>query len=847
MKPTHLALAIVLLFVLPHLSRAADGTRHWSRMWGSADVDIPQAAALDTAGFVYVAGKTGGQFDGQTNANPGWYDIFLSKFSPDGARQWSRIWGAIGTDEARAAAPDAFGNLIVAGNASGPFDGQTTYVAYTDFFVSKCAPDGSRLWSRIWGSADYDDGTGVAVDPAGNVYVAGSTQGTIPGQTNYGGPQDFVVTKFDSSGAQQWLRKFGSGGRDFAEGCAVDVAGNVYMTGFTEGFLHGHTNMGWQDIVLVKYNSAGAWQWTRVWGTNATDRGICVAVDLSGNIYVAGYSDGQLDGQPKPGGYDMFLSKFDAAGTKLWTRMAGSPSEDRAYGVCVDSENNVYLAGETLGSFDGQTNSGPGYFDACLIKFTPNGQRVWTRIWGSSRSDGARACAARLSNEVYAALFARNGFDGQTNVLPLYEDAALSRFGYGSGGTLSVQSENPFSGVALAVSRPDTAGMTDGVTPFSRTYGAAWETTLTAPSSAYGRVFDRWRVNGVEVTNNPLVLVMDTNYTVTAVYLSDAFAAAWPLTGASGSVTANNSIATYEPGEPGHFSSWPNKSIWWRFSPSVNGRLMLNTYSSTFNAVVAVYTGTTVTNLQRVGASYTAGGMSALTITSVLAGVTYHIVIDSYSSWSYGRAVLNWLFLPSSPYDGAVIINELMIDPWAVADADGEWVELRNTTNVGVHLAGWTLSGGASGAMNLPATTLAANDFLVLCRNAHPAQNGGISGAWAAAAMNVANSGDSLWLYDASSQQVDVVAWGSSFSGASWEVRDPWQDNFSVGGANWALASATFGLGDYGTPGQENSNFIPEPAALGTLLALFSAWRKRVYGHPRPRRTVSHVGAASAP
>ena len=829
MKTTFLALLILWMVLLMHAALASDGSRQWSRMWGSPDDDEPHGIVIDTGGFVYVAGKTRGLFDGQTNQNLGWPDIFLSKFSPAGVKQWSRIWGANGTDEARAAAPNTAGNIFVAGNASGNFDGQTTYVAYTDFFVSRCAPDGTRAWSRIWGSADHDDGTGAAVDPAGNVYVAGDTQGTIPGQTNYGGPQDFVLTKFSSAGAQEWLRQFGSAGRDFAEGCAVDSAGNVYMTGFTEGFLHGNTNMGWQDAVLVKYDTAGAWQWTRVWGANGTDRSIAAAVDSAGYIYVAGYSDGELDGQPKPGGYDMFLSKFDAAGNKLWTRMAGSPQEDRAYGVCVDIENNIYLAGETAGSFDGQTNTTPGgYYDACLVKFAPDGQRIWTRIWGSSHSDGALACAARASNEVYAALYARNGFDGQTNVAPFYEDAALSRFGYGSGGTLAINSENPFSGVPVAVSRPDDFGNANGVTPFIRTYGAAWETTLTAPASASGRIFDRWRINAAEPTNNPITLVMDTNYTITAVYLSDAFAAAWPLSGASGSVTANNSFATYEPGEPGHYSSWPKKSIWWTYTPAVNGRLMLNTSSSAFDTVIAVYTGASVSNLQRLGASYTAGGMSALTITSVLAGVTYHIVIDSYSSWSYGRAVLNWLFTPNSPYDGAVIINELMIDPQAVSDADGEWVELRNTSNTGVNLNGWMLSGGASGVISLPATVLAANDFLVLCRDTDPAQNGGVSGAWAATTMNLVNAVDSLWLYDAGTQLVDVVAWNSAAPGASREVRDPWQDNFVVNGSNWTQAATAFGQGDYGTPGQENSTFIPEPAALGALLLLVLALRKKV-------------------
>lgn len=817
MKPRILSHLLACSYAFVLTVHASDGTRLWSRMWGSTEVDISHAVAIDTGGFVYVAGRTRGFFDGQTNQNPGWNDIFLTRFTPNGTRLWSRIWGTNATDEAYGAAADPFGNVFVVGDVSGNLDGQTSYLGYTDFFISKCAPDGTRLWSRVWGSSDYDHGTGVGVDNAGNAYVVGYTQGTIPGQTNYGGPQDFVITKFTSAGMQEWLRKFGSAGRDFSQGCAVDAAGNVYMTGFTEGFLHGHTNMGWQDIVLVKYDSAGTWQWTRVWGTNATDRGMAVAVDTAGFVYVAGYSDGQLDGQPKPGGYDMFLSKFDAAGTKLWTRMVGSSLEDRAYAVCVDRDNNVYLAGETLGSFDGQTNSSSGYFNACLVKFTPEGQRVWTRLWGSSHNDGAYACAARASDEVYVALYARNSFDGQTNVLPFYEDAALSRFGYGAGGALTVLSENPFSGVLITVSRPDDNGDTNGVTPFSRIYSAAWETTLTAPTTANGRVFDRWRVNGAEVTNNPLLLVMDTNYTVTAVYLSDAFAAAWPLSGNSGSVTANNSFATAEPGEPGHAASTPYKSIWWQFTPPVNGRLLLNTYSSSFNAVVAAYTGTALTNLQRVAANYTPGGMSALTVTNAMAGLTYYIVIDSAMSWSYGRVVLNWSFVPNSLAEGIVIINELMIDPAAIPDADGEWVELRNTTNLSVNLTGWTLRGGASGTVPLPALMLAAHDFLVLCRNVNPAANGGISGAWAATALDLNNAADSLWLFDATTQLVDVVAWSSAPAGASLEVRDPWQDNFSANGSNWAAASVTYGSGDYGTPGSENSAFIPEPGPAGVL------------------------------
>jgi len=97
---------------------------------------------------------------------------------------------------------------------------------------------------------------------------------------------------------------------------AVDSGGNVYVTGSTDGGLDGNTNAGLFDIFLGKYDSAGAKQWTRQLGTTANDYGMEVAVDSGGKVYVTGYTGGGLDGYTNAGLFDIFLVKYDSNGVK---------------------------------------------------------------------------------------------------------------------------------------------------------------------------------------------------------------------------------------------------------------------------------------------------------------------------------------------------------------------------------------------------------------------------------------------------------------------------------------------------------------------------------------------------
>jgi hypothetical protein len=153
----------------------------------------------------------------------------------------------------------------------------------------------------------------------------------------------------------------------------TDSSGNVYMTGQTNGSLDGNTNAGGYDFFVVKYNSSGVKQWTKQLGTSGNDYGHDITSDSSGNIYVTGETYGSLDGNTNAGSHDLFVVKYISLGTKRWTKQLGSSSGDRGYSITSDSSGNVYVAGVTSGDLDGNTNAGDS--DLIVVKYDPDGNK----------------------------------------------------------------------------------------------------------------------------------------------------------------------------------------------------------------------------------------------------------------------------------------------------------------------------------------------------------------------------------------------------------------------------------------------------------------------------------------
>ncbi|MGH9260477.1 MAG: SBBP repeat-containing protein, partial [Acidimicrobiales bacterium] len=239
-----------------------------SEIWGSSYAAIHGLAVDGTAG-VYAAGVL------TTSAA---FDALLAKLDAAGTILWSRTFGDLARiTTGRSVDRDATGDAYVAGDS---FLRDST--AVSDAFVAKYDPTGGLAWSRQIESGAADGGGFVAVDGLGGVYVAGSTRGSLDGNPNQGGTDAFLV-KYDRDGNQAWVRQFGSAAGpipdDDVSGIAASPDGNVYVVGTTWGSMGGAPNAGEQDLFLAKYSGAGDQLWVRLLGTAESDFARDIAVD----------------------------------------------------------------------------------------------------------------------------------------------------------------------------------------------------------------------------------------------------------------------------------------------------------------------------------------------------------------------------------------------------------------------------------------------------------------------------------------------------------------------------------------------------------------------------------------
>jgi hypothetical protein len=234
--------------------------------------------------------------------------------------------------------------------------------------------DPTLQWNTFMGSSGTDYGNAIAVDGSGNVYVAGQSYATWGTPVNpYTGGEDVFVAKLDSSGSLQWSTFMGSSSRDISTDIAVDGSGNVNVAGSSDAtwgtpvIPHAGGN---SDAFAAKLDSSGSLQWNTFMGSSSDDYGNGIAVDGSGNVYVAGQSNATW-GTPEnafAGDPNGFAARLDSSGSLQWNTFMGSSSGGYSYGIAVDGSRNVYVAGVSYGTWGTPVNAHAGGGDAFAAK-----------------------------------------------------------------------------------------------------------------------------------------------------------------------------------------------------------------------------------------------------------------------------------------------------------------------------------------------------------------------------------------------------------------------------------------------------------------------------------------------
>jgi len=206
-----------------------------------------------------------------------------------------------------------------------------------------------------------------------------------------------------------------AGGATQGISVAADASGNVYVVGWTDGGLDGNTKIGTRDVFFTKYNSSGTKLYTKQLGaTGGFTQSYSGAIDASGNLYVTGLTTGGLDGITRTGTVDFFLTKYDSSGTKLYTKQLGvAGATTEGHSVATDASGNVYVTGWTNGGLDGNTKTGTS--DFFLTKFDSSGTKLYTKQLGvAGAATQGNSVATDASGSAYVTGWTMGGLDGNT-------------------------------------------------------------------------------------------------------------------------------------------------------------------------------------------------------------------------------------------------------------------------------------------------------------------------------------------------------------------------------------------------------------------------------------------------
>lgn len=379
----------------------------WQKSYGGTNSEVAKFIRQTADGGYIVAGDTNsndtdviGFNGGAIAAGTSNSDIWVIRLDASGELKWSKCLGNSSIDETADIRETADGSFALLGG-------------YYIFNLYKLNSNGKFKWGKSYGGGKEHPASMRQTDDGGFI-LAGtsySTTGQITGHHGDATTSDYWVVKTDSVGNMQWQKSYGGTCNETAAAIAPTKDGGYIIVGHSQSNdgdvtgHHGDTGLSsgyFNDIWLVKINSAGTIQWQKSLGGTNQDEAADVQQTSDGGYIVAGSvksNDGDVTGT-HPGGAvsttDYWLVKLNSSGTIQWQKTFGGGAGDVAHNVQQTKDGGYILSGKALSS-DGDVTGTYGNFDYWIVKTNPSGILEWGKCYGGTSYDEGY-CAQQTSD-----------------------------------------------------------------------------------------------------------------------------------------------------------------------------------------------------------------------------------------------------------------------------------------------------------------------------------------------------------------------------------------------------------------------------------------------------------------
>jgi len=333
--------------------------------------------------------------------------------------QLSTYFGKSQFDEFKSVCIDNKGNIYAVGNTynndlpvtTGAF--QMIYKSSYESFIVKFDSCGSLIWCTYLGTQGFDSAERISFSNDSSIVITGYTNGTdLPTTIGCFQPTmniamyDCFLAKFNLNGQPRWITYFGGTQSDFSYALSIDKDNNIIIGGtslsptiYTTPQSFQQNIVGATDAFIAKFSKTGQLKFSTFYGGNSSEDIHDITTDIDGNIIATGGSfsfnlntSASCFQSNSNGGMEIYVIKLDSIGNRIFSTYIGGSSQDDAYGVCVDTQKNIYLTGHT-NSFDfyktaiSHQTTIVGSSDNFCLKLTPLGNLLWSNIFGGSSFD----------------------------------------------------------------------------------------------------------------------------------------------------------------------------------------------------------------------------------------------------------------------------------------------------------------------------------------------------------------------------------------------------------------------------------------------------------------------------